>query len=147
MWRHGFFLIMLGLCCGQVMAQQPGGTIRVQVAVVPEAARHLELLTVPSYLALALENNGLSPSLSSRLVIRSGESFQIKAGILRYTGHKGPVYNYEAGVNLSFGLGESSVTVRVEIDTSALKDGTIEIRVFSPFAKQIPQEFIERVEF
>ena len=141
-----FLLIALSLSCGAAMAQKSEG-IRFEVPVLPGAARHLELLTAPAYLALALENNGLSPSLSSRMMIRGRESFQIKAGIVRYTGRKGTVFNYEAGINLSFGVGESSFTVRVEIDTSTLEQGKITVRVFPPLAKLVPQPFIERVEF
>jgi len=140
-------IALLSLCCADAVAQQTSGVIRFEVPVLPEAARHLELLTVPSYLALALENNGMNPSLSSRLVIRNRESFQVKAGILRYTGRKGSVFNYEAGIHLSFGVGESSFTARVEVDTSALDKGTVAVRVFPPLARLIPQDFIERVEF
>lgn len=139
-------IIVLMLYCGASAAQQTGTMVTFEVPVLPESARYVELLTAPSYLALALENNGLNPSLSSRPVIRDRESFQIKTGIVRYTGRRGPVFNYETGINLSFGLGESSFTVRVEVDTSTVQRGIAIIRVFSPLAKLIPHEFTKRVE-
>jgi len=138
--------LALGISCGATVAQKPEG-IRFEAPVLPGAARHLELLSAPAYLVLALENNGLSPSLSSRMTILNRESVQIKAGIVRYTGRKGPVFNYEAGINLAFGVSESSFTARVEIDTSMLEQGKITVRVFPPLAKLVPQSFIERVEF
>lgn len=141
--------LTVALACwwGVSLGQEPSGAVRFDVPVLPEAARYLELLTVPAYLALALENTGLGPSVSSRLTIRSRESVQIKAGTLRYVGRKGSIFNYEAEAKLHFGVGESDLTVRVEVDTSALSRGELVVRVYPPLAKLVPQDLIDRVAF
>lgn len=139
-------MVALALLCAPAAAQKPEG-IEFDVAVLPGAARHLELLAFPAYLALALENNGLSLSRSSPLVIRNRETVQIKAGSMHYTGRKGSVFNYEAAFNLSFGVAESSLTMRVNVDTSRVGQGTLLVRVFPPLAKLIPQQVIEKVDF
>lgn len=129
------------------LAQPAKGAIKFELPVVPEVARHLELLAVPGYAALALENNGLNPSLSSRLTVKDRESFQIRAGVVRYTGKKGALYLYEAGLNLSLGVGESSFTVPLEVDTSGVARGALVVRVYPPLARLLPQELVERIEF
>jgi hypothetical protein len=139
-------MVALALLCAPAAAQKPEG-IEFDLDVLPAVARHLELLAFPAYLALALENNGVRPSLSSPLVIRNRETVQVKTGIVRYTGRKGSVFNYEAGVNLSLGIAESTLTMRTEIDTSKAGQGIVLVRVFPPLAKLIPEQLIEKVDF
>jgi len=139
--------LVLALICAPAVAAPSDTAITFRVPVVPETARYLDLLAAPSYLALALENNGFSPSLSSRMTLNSRESFQIKAGILTYTGRKGPVFDYDAGLNLSLGVSESKFTIPVEVDTSELSRGTIVVRVYPPLAKLFPRELIDRIDF
>jgi hypothetical protein len=94
-----------------------------------------------------LENNGLKPSQLSRPRVHSRESFEIKGGVIRYTDRSGEVFRYDAGIDLTLGAGEPSFKVRVEVDTSALKDGTVELRVYSPVVKLIPKDIVNRLEF
>jgi hypothetical protein len=127
-------------------SQKSENAVRFNVPVVPEAARHLEMLTVPGYLALALENNGFHPSVSSRLIVKDRESFQIRAGFVRYKGRKGTVYSYDTGVNLSLGVTDQEITVPVEVDTSSVSTGMLSVRAYPPLASFLPNSFLQRVE-
>lgn len=113
----------------------------------PSLERHVELLAYPSYLALALENNGFKPSISSRLIVRDRSSFEIRGASVRYLGRKGPVFRYEGRLNLHVGGAESAVSVPVEVDTAVLASGTVTIRVYSPLAALLPKELLDRIEF
>jgi len=132
---------------GGLGAQETGTPLRFTVRVLPAAAAYLDLLEMPSYLALALENIGLSPSLSSRLEIVDRRSFRIRAGVLTFVKRKDSLFAYEAGVNLSLGVGEAKFTVPVEVDVSGLERGNVVVRVFPPLAKMLPQDLVDRIEF
>lgn len=140
-------VLALAAACTPAAAQQAEDAVSFRIPVLPEIARHLDLLEAPAHLGLALENNGLSPSLSSRLRVLSRESAQIRAGILTYKERRGPLYRYEAGLNLSLGVGEASFTVPVEVDASAVAAGAVTVRIYPPLARLLPQEFIDRVDF
>jgi hypothetical protein len=115
--------------------------------VLPETARHLELLALPAYLALVLENNGLNPSLSSRVMVKDRTSFSIRAGTVRFVARKGPVFHYEGTVTIPLGIAEPGFTVPVEVDTTALAQGKVVVRAYSGLSAVLPQALIERVEF
>jgi len=117
------------------------------VPVLPESARYLDLLAAPGIAALALENNDLYPSLSSRPVIKNRESFAIRSGVVRYIGRKAEVDSYETGFNLPLVSGESTLTFPVEVDTSGVATGMLVIRMYPPLAKFLPEDLLQRVEF
>jgi hypothetical protein len=126
--------------------EQNARAVKFNVPVVPEAMRHIEMLTVPGYLAIALENNGFHPSISSRLVVRDRQSFQIRVGFVRFKGKKGQLSEYEAGVNLSLGVTDKEISVPVEVDTSSFSNGFLVVRAYPPLASFFPTDFLERVE-
>ena len=149
-WRFSFFVLLapmlLGLWCAPAIAQSQDA-VRFEVPVLVESARYLDLLAAPGIAVLALENNELYPSLSSRLVIKDREAFTISSGVVRYVGRHADVYSYEAGFNLSLGVGESTLTFPVEVDTSAVSKGMLTIRMYPPLAKFLPEDLLQRVEF
>ena len=127
-------------------AQPREGGIRFEIAVMPELARHLELLSAPGYLALALENNDLYPSRSSRLVVKDRESFQVRKSVVHFKGKKGPVYLYEAGVNVELGLVDKAFTVPVELDSASISKGTLSVRAYPPLKDLLPDDLTKRAE-
>lgn len=118
-----------------------------QVPALPSLERHVELLAFPSYLALALENNGLKPSYSSRLIVHDRASFEIREASVRYLGRKGPVFRYEGRLKLQVGGAESAVSVPAELDTATLSTGTLTLRLYSPLSTLLPQELLDRIDF
>lgn len=140
------FTLSSQLWNGTATAQEKrGDAIAFEVAVLPDAQRHIELLTYPAYLAVALENNGLSPSMSSRIIIQDGKALQIKNAVLRYSGKKGTTYIYDASVTWSIGVGETSFKIPVEVDTSAMQNGKMRVLVHLSLAKYFPQDLIDRI--
>jgi hypothetical protein len=128
------------------LAQAPRTALQFQVPVVPDVVRHVDMLTVPAYLALALENNGFQPSMSSRLVVKDRQTFQIKDGFVRYKGKKGAIYSYDAGVFVSLGITDKEITVPVEVDTSTIRTGKLLVSAYPPLADILPNELIDKIE-
>jgi hypothetical protein len=140
-------LLLLALASSFAGAQSGRSAIRFEIPVLPQAERHLGMLAVPGFAALALENNGFYTSVSSRMIIKSREEFQVRTATLRYTGKKGAVYSYDVGATLFLGIGETTLTFPVEIDATDVRSGKVTIQVYSPLAGILPQELIDRIEF
>lgn len=140
-------LALGGFAAPTAGAERVGDAIVLRVPALPDAARHLKLLEYPSFLALALENNGFSPSLSSRLAIKDRTEFEIRSASVRFAGRKGQVYRYEAVVKLPMGGSAAVLRVPVEVDTSALESGSLVVRVYAPLSSLLPADLLERIEF
>ncbi len=120
--------------------------VRFEVPVMPELQRYTEFLVYPGYLAIALENIGLSPSLSSRLnVTERGQAVGFRNAFLRYRSRKGSIYSYEAGIAVNLGVVESKLAIPVAVDTSTIASGKIVVTMSPPLAGLIPQELIDRI--
>jgi len=128
-------------------AQREGDAIVFRVPALADAARHLKLLEYPAYLALALENNGFSPSHSSRLTIRDRREFEIRNASVRFVDSKGDKFRYEAALKLPMGGSGTSLRVPVEVDVSSLASGTIVLRVYAPMSSLLPADLLDRIEF
>jgi hypothetical protein len=122
--------------------------LRFEVSVLPELQRHAALFGNPGYAAIALETIGLSPSLSSKLVIgNGGRSVEIHYGMLRYAGRKDAVYSYEASIKPGLGEGGPRLTFPVTVDVSSLASGKMIITARPPLASLIPDAVNERIQF
>lgn len=97
----------------------------------------------PAYALLALQNIGVPISLSRPLKILSSQSIQIGSEKLTYVKKSGKVYFYTASVGLTLG---KEISVPVEIDTTNLANGAIQIRVYPPLSGLMPQEIIVKIE-
>ena len=125
---------------------KPGAdSIRFDVAVAPDAARHLELLAYPAYAAVALENVGVSPSNSSRVIVKDGRTLQFRNAVVKYIERKGALFSYEATVEWGLGVTQASFKLPLEVDAAALGEGRVTVRVQLPLAKYLPEELPERI--
>lgn len=147
MLRTFFNAIIFLLSLSAIAAPGDDNAIKLEIPVIADIQRHLDMLTVPSYAALALENTGLSVSLSSRLVLKGRDSFQIKAGTIKFLGKTGQLYKYEASLNLSADVEGSTFSVPFEVDTSGISSGALRVRAYPPMAKLMPRELVDRIEF
>ena len=125
----------------------PGGAtaqtqdaMTLEIPVLPEARRHIALLEYPPYLALALDNIGVKLTSSDKITIPDANSLQYKNMVLRYVHRNGSVYSYEA--SLEWGIG----TLPIEVDLSKLDKGKINVRIFLPAAKLLPQDLTDRIQ-
>ena len=128
-------------------AVSPEKFIKFDIPVLPEFARHADLLMYPPYLALALENNGINPSLTSRVTIADRASFQIKSGVVRFKQRNGEIYFYEAGLGLSPAGIDTKLLLPVEVDARRVTQGTLTIKVFLPLADLVSGDLQERIAF
>jgi hypothetical protein len=134
-------LFFQGSACA---ADERSDAIRFDVPALPGLQRYVELLAQPGYLAIALESNDLSPSLSSKLkVTERGRAAEIRNATLRFTARKGTVFTYEAGYLL--GLGDVKVSFPVAVDVSELAAGNVKVALSPPLASLIPLELTERI--
>lgn len=118
--------------------------IRFEVPVLPRFEQYIELLEQPGILAIALENNDLSPSLSSKLKVEEdGRTLGIRNAALRYTGRKGTLFTYEAVYML--GVGDTKISFPVAIDTSGLRAGKVSAILSPPLARLVPAELTEKI--
>jgi len=120
--------------------------IRIELPVLPGLVRYVDMLEHPAFLALALENNGLSPSLSSRMTIEDSRGLRVRNAVLHYKGKQGSTYNYEAGATLDLGVGETSISFPFTVDVGALSEGKVVAQASPPLSKFFPQELRDRVQ-
>lgn len=118
-----------------------------KVPVLPELQQHLYLLENPAYMVLALENNGMSPSLSSKTVIKDRTGFEIRNLAVRFSGKLGSVYRYDAMLKFSLAGIAAELKVPAEVDISALKFGTLTVSAYPPMAGAVPSFLLEKVDF
>lgn len=147
---HAALLLMALVTSVAPASAQTSGSevegIRLELPVLPGLSRYIDMLEYPSYLALALENNGLSPSLSSRMVIEDSHKLRLRNATFQYKGKQGAVYTYEAGVALDLGITETGFSFPVIVDASAVPEGKVIVRAVPPLSKLFPRGFIDRVE-
>lgn len=123
------------------------GALVFKLPVLPDMQRHLYLLENPAYLALALENSGMSISLSSRVQVKDRSTFEIRNLEVRFAGKTGSVYRYDAKLKLVIAGVESELAVPAEVDVSGLIGGNITVKAHPPMAGAIPSFLLERVDF
>src|SRR5450759_2207347 len=119
--------------------------VSFEIAVIPNVNRYLELLAYPAYVAVALENNGLNPINSSRVIIRDGQTLQFRNVVVRYLERKDAVYRYEALIEWELGVTQASFKMPIEIDVAAISKDSISVRVYPPLAKLFPEELVDLI--
>lgn len=118
--------------------------IGFEVPALPGLQRYADLLERPGYFAIALENNDLSPSQSSKLKItQQGRAAEIRNATLRFTGRKGAVFTYEAGYLL--GLGDNKLSFPVAVDLSDIAAGKVKLTLSPPLASLMPADLTDRI--
>jgi hypothetical protein len=134
---------MLPRVHSETAAPQADG-IRIELPALPGLARYAELLAHPAYLALALESSGMAPSLSRRLTLVDSRALKLHNAFMRYTGHKGSLYSYEAGYTIDLGAGTTDLKFPVTVDIAQLAQGRVTVLATPPLAKLFPKELVER---
>jgi hypothetical protein len=140
------FAFALGLVTharAETPAAQADG-IRIELPALPGFTRYEELLARPGYLALAVENSGMTAGFSRRLTLVDSRELKLHNAFMRYTGHKGALYSYDAGYMIDLGAGSTDLTFPVSVDLSQLAQGRVTVFAKPPMAKLFPQELIER---
>lgn len=122
--------------------------IRFDVTVLPEFRKYSALFSYPGYAVLVLENNGLSFSHGSTLIVKDGgrvieTQFLPYSTVLRFEGRKGDLYSYEAGAVVTVANIYTRFTFPVVVDASSLSHGKITVAMKPPLASLFPTEFVK----
>ena len=142
--KNAFLAVLLA---GVIAHANAADDLRFEIAAMPELQRHAALFEQPGFGAVALESIGLSPSHSSKLVVKDGgKVVEIRYGRLRFVGRKDAVYTYEASVISGMGDGIPALTFPVVLDASALASGKTVIIVKPPLASLIPDALNDRIQ-
>ncbi len=132
-------------CCATFVAHA-ADEIRIEIPVMPALERYADLLAFPGFFGVALENNGLSPSMSSKLQVREqGRTLEIRNATLRYASKKGAIYTYEAAVTLNLGVSESKLAFPVTVDLARVSSGKVVVTAKPPLANLFPAELTDRI--
>jgi hypothetical protein len=144
----GMRSLLAALALGLYVADTPAANeLRFDVAVLPAFQRHAALLEQPGYAAVALENIGLSLSLSSKLMVKDhGRILETRYGTLRFAGRKGAAYSYEAVIFAGLGDSGPRIVVPVALDAASLGKGTLALTLKPPLAALIPDQIKDRIE-
>lgn len=143
-----WFILCAVLLAPRLGVAQGSGELRFEVSAVAGLDRHLALLEHPGYLAVALENIDLNPSLSSKIVVRNGGAeVESRNAVFRYAGRQGSLYKYEAGVAIGLGDMRSTLTFPVIVDLSSLAAGKVVVVVKPPLAALLPADVNDRIQF
>lgn len=139
-------MMFIALASGMSPSVQAADEIRVEIPVMPALERYVDLFAYPGFLGVALENNGLSPSMSSKLQIKEqGRALEIRNATLRFSGKKGGVLSYEASVQINLGVSESKLAFPVTVDIAQMSSGKIVATAKPPLANLFPAELTDRI--
>jgi len=126
--------------------EKPPNALQFVIPVVPGVDRHLELLAYPPYLAVALENNGITLSNLSRVTIVDAHTVQFKNAFLRFSEKKGSRFYYQAKIELEIVNVKTAFNLRTEIDTSEIGKSMVTVRIYTPVARLLPELVVEKIK-
>jgi len=137
-------LAMIMAAFSALAADAQGGAIRLEISVLPGIESHAALLAEPGYLAIALENNGIVLSFSSRPKVGDGgRSVEVRGVMLKYVGRTDSVFRYEAGIGL--GVGGTQLKFPVTVDLAAAKSGKVVVTLSPALGGLVPDEIVNHI--
>ena len=146
-WMSTLLIIAMLLAPGWAEAKKNlPNALQFVIPILPEAERYLDLLAYPPYLAVALENNGITPSNLSRVTVVDGHTAQFKNAFLRFSEKKGPLFIYQGKMELEIANVKTGFNLHTEVDTSEIKKGTVTVRIYTPLAKLLPKPLVDKIE-
>jgi hypothetical protein len=119
--------------------------LAIDVPVLPDTQRYIDLLQYPGILVIALENIGIQPTNSGRLAVRDRRTLEFKNSVLHYKSRDGALFRFEGKLTLSLGLAETEFRLPIEVDTAAIEHGHVVARIFLTLAEVVPVELTSRI--
>lgn len=117
--------------------------VSFELEVLPAAKRYVELAAYPSYLAVALKNNGFSPSQSGMLILKDGRTLRFQYAELTFVRQDKGIFHYKTTLEWSFGVGLSRFEIPAQIDMSKVGDGKVVVGFSPPLANLFPDKVTE----
>lgn len=114
--------------------------VSFELVVLPGAQRYVELAAYPSYLAVALKNNGFSPSQSGLLILKDGRTLRFMNAELTFVKQDKGVFHYKTTLEWSFGVGQSKFEIPAQVDMSKVGDGKVVVGFSPPLANLFPEK-------
>ncbi len=140
-----FIVLYMGFIPAQVTAESKAKTTtQFEITVLPDAKRHVDLLEYPPYLAVALVNNGINLGNWGDISILDRNTLQFKNAVVRFVERKGALYVYQCSLQWNMETVRTSFKFFFEVDTAAIEEGKVVIRVFPRMAKLLPHTLTER---
>lgn len=123
-----------------------GDIMEFEIDVLPASERYVEMLEYLPFIAVALENNGIKPSNSGRVIIVDRHTVQFKGVEVRFLRRQDAVFHYQGNIEWDIGVTQASFKLPIEADLSALANGKVMVRVHLRVAKLIPQAITDRIK-
>jgi hypothetical protein len=149
MIKHFVVLLLLYLCClnQTFAASHKDGALQFEIPIEADAAKFLGFLEYPAYLVAALEINGIKTSILSRPTLVDEQTVQFNKVTLHFAEKKGMVYLYKGSFEWVTPIKTLTFDVPVEVDTSTVSKGKIQISIFLPLTNLFPDTLVERIKF
>lgn len=125
-------------------ASSKESALQFEIPIERSAENYLKLLEYPAYLVVALENNGIKTSDTGRPTLIDERTIQLKSAMLHFDEKKGAVYSYTGSLEWDIALWHLKFEVPMEIDTSSVSKGNIQVSVFLPLSNLFPDALLER---
>ena len=126
-------------------AQAAKDTLEFRIMTLPGAARHLDMLAYPGYLVVALENNGIKPANSGKVILLDERSIQLNSAVLKFVERKRGIFFYSTSLEWDIGVTQMKFDIPLEIDTSSAEQGQLAVRVHLPLANLFPEALTKRI--
>ena len=137
------FMVTLGFSAG---AEELSGALKFELNSIPELAQYKNLLTIPSYAALALQNSGLALSQTMPIEIVSRVEFKLGPASLKFLKEHDNVYEYNAGLRVPLGVVDKIISLPMKIDANQINNGKLQIFIYPPLKNIIPEDLIIRLD-
>lgn len=127
-------------------SNQSENVITLSIPVIQDSARFLDLLEYPSYLAVALENNGIILKKHSKIQILDNHSLEIMGVTIKYIKRSDNLFFYQikyGPININNILLNE---LTLEIDTSKVNQWVVRITIPSLLMRILPSDLTDRIK-
>lgn len=116
----------------------------IKIPVIDGVEKYLDILNVPAYLAVALDNAGLGIGVEHNLNIESDKIFDWNGVSVEYIKRNGKIFFYD--VNFITSFGKVLPEVRLKLDASNVNRGFFSVDIYSKYASVLLEKIATRFE-
>jgi len=140
-----FLLFFSALAENGVASQGKGEPLSFDIPVVAGVDRYLDFLSSPSYLVVALQNNGVNASNMGRPNLIDAQTVQMNLVRLAFVNAHDDLYSYDVALEWQSPIKTFHFNIPMEIDTKKIKTGSVRVNFYIPFASQFPEALLDRL--
>lgn len=120
-------------------SERENGVLLYNIPVVSEAGRFIDILEYPTYVAIALQNNGIRVAELYEVKIGNYRNFAIKGTEFNFIKRDGGNFYYQVQLGRNIASRMLLPMVDVAVNTSELSNGIVVFRVASPIVNVLPE--------